>query len=319
MEVEDDEEDEEDDDDAEEDSDDEEVEEDFSEINPEAITSRRTRGKKVDYTSAEALAKAGLAAEGDDDDDEEMKHVKGQKLRVTDTYTMLYNMGFRRYAGERGIVSRRARVLCLDMMLFVTCHGKIPSLRVGTTLVFRCICTECSVGWQPGDGVVPSVTTSPNTGHDAGKIKGRYKEYRNTIECVCTLEMLTCGEGNRESIVMVGTQERMLLCVEVSSLIGVYTMALITPHRRTRSWHDAFRRPVTSSLGTVVGRHGGLLSGLPCTDRSNLIHGSYTSYGEIRCGLTQWRNGGQIVSAWEHAIDPDGRLDCTRSFVSGIR
>ncbi|KAF7428058.1 hypothetical protein PC9H_007277 [Pleurotus ostreatus] len=73
MEVEDDEDDEDDDDDAEEDSDDEEVEEDFSEINPEAITSRRTRGKKVDYTSAEALAKAGLAAEGDDDDDEEMK------------------------------------------------------------------------------------------------------------------------------------------------------------------------------------------------------------------------------------------------------
>ncbi|KAJ8515584.1 hypothetical protein ONZ45_g7001 [Pleurotus djamor] len=75
MEVEDDEEDEDDDDDddAEEDSDDE-VEEDFSEINPEAITSRRTRGKKVDYTSAEALAKAGLTSEtADDDDDDEMK------------------------------------------------------------------------------------------------------------------------------------------------------------------------------------------------------------------------------------------------------
>ncbi|KAL0956624.1 hypothetical protein HGRIS_002759 [Hohenbuehelia grisea] len=75
MEVEEDEDDE--DDDEEEDGDeeeeeDDEVEEDLSEINPEVITSRRTRGKKVDYTSAEALAKAGLKADDNDDDDEDM-------------------------------------------------------------------------------------------------------------------------------------------------------------------------------------------------------------------------------------------------------
>jgi hypothetical protein len=67
-------------------------EESFADIDPSAIQSRRTRGVKVDYTSAEALAKgrvffsvslsssltppsAGLTAKdvaGDDDDDEDV-------------------------------------------------------------------------------------------------------------------------------------------------------------------------------------------------------------------------------------------------------
>lgn len=53
----------------------EEEEVEDSEIDPSAILGRRTRGKKVDYTSKEALEKAGLKPEGggDDDDDEEMK------------------------------------------------------------------------------------------------------------------------------------------------------------------------------------------------------------------------------------------------------
>jgi len=56
----------------------EEEEETFEEIDPSAIipTGRRTRGVKVDYTSKEALAKAGLQGtrdEEDSDDDVEMK------------------------------------------------------------------------------------------------------------------------------------------------------------------------------------------------------------------------------------------------------
>jgi len=66
------EEDSDDDDDEEEEGDeeeeDEEEEDDFEEIDPGAIRSRRTRGVKVDYTSAEALAKAGLQP-GDEDDE----------------------------------------------------------------------------------------------------------------------------------------------------------------------------------------------------------------------------------------------------------
>ena len=55
-----------------------EEEETFEEIDPSAIipTGRRTRGVKVDYTSKEALAKAGLQGtrdEEDSDDDVEMK------------------------------------------------------------------------------------------------------------------------------------------------------------------------------------------------------------------------------------------------------
>ncbi|KAF5328670.1 hypothetical protein D9619_011659 [Psilocybe cf. subviscida] len=56
--------------------DEEEVEEEFEEIDPGAIIGggRRTRGIKVDYTSKEALAKAGLNEnENDDDDDEDVE------------------------------------------------------------------------------------------------------------------------------------------------------------------------------------------------------------------------------------------------------
>jgi hypothetical protein len=46
----------------------------FEEIDPSAIVGRRTRGVKVDYTSKEALAKAGLIGnEKDESDDEGMK------------------------------------------------------------------------------------------------------------------------------------------------------------------------------------------------------------------------------------------------------
>ncbi|KAF9446229.1 hypothetical protein P691DRAFT_777021 [Macrolepiota fuliginosa MF-IS2] len=75
-EEEEDDDDDDDDDDAEEEEDDE-VEETFEEIDPSAIvpSGRRTRGVRVDYTSAEALAKAGLKAEDlekDEDGDIEM-------------------------------------------------------------------------------------------------------------------------------------------------------------------------------------------------------------------------------------------------------
>ncbi|KAF8658283.1 hypothetical protein AX16_002057 [Volvariella volvacea WC 439] len=73
--LEDDEEDEDEDDVVEED--DSEIEESFEEIDPSAIlpTGRRTRGVKVDYTTPEALEKAGLAPgqDEDDDDDEDVK------------------------------------------------------------------------------------------------------------------------------------------------------------------------------------------------------------------------------------------------------
>ena len=48
-------------------------EEDFEEIDPSAIINtggRRTRGVRVDYTSAEALAKAGLKPEDVVEEDE---------------------------------------------------------------------------------------------------------------------------------------------------------------------------------------------------------------------------------------------------------
>ncbi|KAI6125774.1 hypothetical protein EV401DRAFT_1937224 [Pisolithus croceorrhizus] len=48
----------------------EEEEDDLEEIDPSVITGRRTRGKKVDYTSSEALAKAGLT-ERDLEDEED--------------------------------------------------------------------------------------------------------------------------------------------------------------------------------------------------------------------------------------------------------
>ncbi|KAJ3564918.1 hypothetical protein NP233_g7980 [Leucocoprinus birnbaumii] len=78
-EAEEEEDDDDDDDDGEEEEDDEEVEESFAEIDPSAIVSggRRTRGVRVDYTSKEALEKAGLKpgdADEDEDDDVEMQH-----------------------------------------------------------------------------------------------------------------------------------------------------------------------------------------------------------------------------------------------------
>lgn len=58
------------------DEEEEEEEEGDPEIDPSAIITggRRTRGVKVDYTSKEALEKAGLKPEEEeDDDDDEMK------------------------------------------------------------------------------------------------------------------------------------------------------------------------------------------------------------------------------------------------------
>jgi len=71
----DDDDDEEEEDEGDEDMDGEEEEEGFEEIDPSAIlpASRRTRGVKVDYTSAEAFEKAGLdkseSAEADEEDE----------------------------------------------------------------------------------------------------------------------------------------------------------------------------------------------------------------------------------------------------------
>ncbi|GAW10636.1 histone-specific chaperone chz1 [Lentinula edodes] len=77
MDEDEDDDDDEDDEDEEEGSEEEEDEDDsMEEIDPSVIMAgRRTRGKKVDYTSAEALAKAGLKSseKEEDDDDDEMK------------------------------------------------------------------------------------------------------------------------------------------------------------------------------------------------------------------------------------------------------
>ncbi|TFK18821.1 hypothetical protein FA15DRAFT_675007 [Coprinopsis marcescibilis] len=70
-----DEEEEEDDEDAEEEEEEDE-EDQFEEIDPSAILppGRRTRGVRVDYTSKEALARAGFTGnEMDEDDEEDMK------------------------------------------------------------------------------------------------------------------------------------------------------------------------------------------------------------------------------------------------------
>ncbi|TFY65735.1 hypothetical protein EVG20_g5352 [Dentipellis fragilis] len=66
-------EDDEDDEEEEEEDEDMEEDEDLQEIDPSVILApgRRTRGVKVDYTSKEALAKAGLNADDADDDAEE--------------------------------------------------------------------------------------------------------------------------------------------------------------------------------------------------------------------------------------------------------
>ncbi|KAF5383490.1 hypothetical protein D9757_006092 [Collybiopsis confluens] len=76
MEVEDDDDDdddEEEDDEEEEDSD-EETDDAMEEIDPTVIKARRTRGIKVDYTSKEALEKAGLNPKDiEEDEEDEMK------------------------------------------------------------------------------------------------------------------------------------------------------------------------------------------------------------------------------------------------------
>ncbi|TBU33929.1 hypothetical protein BD309DRAFT_1008335 [Dichomitus squalens] len=72
--IDDDDEDDEDDEEEEEDEDEEMAEEeDFEEIDPSVIINtggRRTRGVRVDYTSPEALAKAGLKPEDAVEEDE---------------------------------------------------------------------------------------------------------------------------------------------------------------------------------------------------------------------------------------------------------
>ncbi|KAF8070043.1 histone H2A.Z-specific chaperone CHZ1 [Lyophyllum atratum] len=68
------EEEEEEEEDDEEEEDEDEAEETLEEIDPSAIVGRRTRGVKVDYTSKEALAKAGLQDnENDEDEDEDVE------------------------------------------------------------------------------------------------------------------------------------------------------------------------------------------------------------------------------------------------------
>ncbi|KIM83209.1 hypothetical protein PILCRDRAFT_819445 [Piloderma croceum F 1598] len=78
--MEDEEEEEEDDDvsDDEEEEEEEEEDESLQEIDPSVILpgSRRTRGVKVDYTSPEALAKAQLKPEDNDDDSDDDVHMK---------------------------------------------------------------------------------------------------------------------------------------------------------------------------------------------------------------------------------------------------
>ncbi|RDX42733.1 hypothetical protein OH76DRAFT_1410902 [Lentinus brumalis] len=81
-----DEDDDEDEEEEEEDEDEEMAEEDdFEEIDPSAIitSSRRTRGVRVDYSSAEALAKAGLKPEeaAEDDENEESFVVQDNDMR----------------------------------------------------------------------------------------------------------------------------------------------------------------------------------------------------------------------------------------------
>ncbi|CCL98697.1 uncharacterized protein FIBRA_00701 [Fibroporia radiculosa] len=72
----DDDEEEEDDDEEDEDDDMEEARDELHEIDPSAIIgTRRTRGVRVDYTSAAALEKAGLKPEAADDDEGEESFV----------------------------------------------------------------------------------------------------------------------------------------------------------------------------------------------------------------------------------------------------
>ncbi|THH02301.1 hypothetical protein EW026_g580 [Hermanssonia centrifuga] len=80
-EVMDDDEDEEDEEDEEEDEDEDMAEEeDLAEIDPSAIRSRRTRGVRVDYTSPEALAKAGLKPGEEEDEHEDVYEAKDESM-----------------------------------------------------------------------------------------------------------------------------------------------------------------------------------------------------------------------------------------------
>ncbi|KIP06513.1 hypothetical protein PHLGIDRAFT_35907 [Phlebiopsis gigantea 11061_1 CR5-6] len=76
------EDDEDDEEEEEEEDEDEEMaeEESMDEIDPSVIQPRRTRGVRVDYTSAEALAKAGVKPEdaADDDEQEETYNAKDE-------------------------------------------------------------------------------------------------------------------------------------------------------------------------------------------------------------------------------------------------
>ncbi|KAG1793761.1 uncharacterized protein BJ212DRAFT_1481229 [Suillus subaureus] len=74
MEEEEEEEEEEDEEEGEEEMEEEEEEDELEEIDPSAIVSRRTRGVRVDYTSEEALEKAGLTKDDHEDDDDDMEH-----------------------------------------------------------------------------------------------------------------------------------------------------------------------------------------------------------------------------------------------------
>ncbi|EPQ57103.1 hypothetical protein GLOTRDRAFT_127480 [Gloeophyllum trabeum ATCC 11539] len=85
VEMADDDDDEEDDEEEEEEEEEEEAEEEDSlaEIDPSVIlpTGRRTRGVKVDYTSPEALAKAGLKPEDKDEDEEDTFEAKDEEMK----------------------------------------------------------------------------------------------------------------------------------------------------------------------------------------------------------------------------------------------
>ncbi|KIK37256.1 hypothetical protein CY34DRAFT_810513 [Suillus luteus UH-Slu-Lm8-n1] len=75
MEEEEEDEEEEDDEEGDEEMEEEEDDDDHEEIDPSAILPRRTRGTRVDYTSEEALKKAGLTKDDHDEDDEDgMEH-----------------------------------------------------------------------------------------------------------------------------------------------------------------------------------------------------------------------------------------------------
>ncbi|EKM54648.1 uncharacterized protein PHACADRAFT_258640 [Phanerochaete carnosa HHB-10118-sp] len=82
--IEDDEDDEEEDDEEDEDEDEEMAEEEsLDDIDPSVIRPRRTRGVRVDYTSPEALAKAGIKPEelNEDAEQEDTYDAKDDEMR----------------------------------------------------------------------------------------------------------------------------------------------------------------------------------------------------------------------------------------------